>query len=68
MIGADAKELQPEALWPHRKKAFELVQGINLEKTDRRAHAQLPAATSVGVQLCPGRRFDGFRSIASVGR
>jgi len=63
-IGAEAEELKPEALKAHSENAFELVQWINLEKTDGGTHAQLPSATSdAGVQLCPGRRFVGARSI-----
>jgi hypothetical protein len=49
VIGADAKELKSKALAPHRENAFELVQGVNLEKLDGGTHAPLPAATSMGV-------------------
>ena len=38
-IGADAKELQPEALRSDGENAFELVQGVNLEKSDGGTHA-----------------------------
>jgi hypothetical protein len=79
VIGADAKELQPEALRSGGENAFELVQRINLEKSDGRARAQGLAATGdVGVQLCPRRRFvaarfactprDEVRDLAPVGR
>ena len=62
VIGADAKELKPEALAPHGENALELVQRINLEKSDGGTHAQLPTATSgVGVPLRPGRRFVAAR-------
>ncbi len=64
VIGADAKELKPEALEPDGENAFELVQRINLEKIDGGTHAQLPTATSgAGVPLCSGRRFVGERSV-----
>jgi hypothetical protein len=57
-IDAEAEELKPEALKSHGEDAFELVQWINLEKTDGGTHAQLPTATrDVGVQLRPGRWF-----------
>jgi hypothetical protein len=79
VIGADAKELQPEALRSGGEDAFELVQRINLEKSDGRARAQGLAATGdAGVQLCPRRRFvaawfartprDEVRDLAPVGR
>ena len=45
-IGADAKELQPEALRSGGENAFELVQRVSLEKSDGGTHAQLPAATA----------------------
>ena len=62
VIGADAKELKPEALGPHGENALELVQGVNLEKSDGGTHAQLPTATSgVGVPFCPGRQFVAAR-------
>ena len=64
VIGADAKELKPEALGSHGENALEFVQRINLEKSDGGTHAQLPTATSgVGVPLRPGRRFVGERSV-----
>ncbi|HEY5205988.1 MAG TPA: hypothetical protein VIJ63_15490 [Roseiarcus sp.] len=63
VIGADANELKPEALWPHRENAFELFQRINLEKSDGGTHAQFPTATNeMGVKICPAR-FVGARSI-----
>ena len=40
-VGAEAEELEPEALWSHRENAFEFVQRISLEKTDGGTHAQL---------------------------
>ena len=40
-IGAEAKELQPEALRSDGENALELVQRVNLEKSDGRTHARL---------------------------
>ena len=37
-IGPDAKELQPEALRSDGENAFELVQRVNLEKSDGGTH------------------------------
>jgi hypothetical protein len=79
VIGADAKELQSEALRSDREDAFELVHRVNLEKSDRAALAEDPAAMSdVGVRLCSRRRFvaapfarparDEVRYLAPVGR
>ena len=44
MIGADAKELQPEPLRSEGKNAFELVQGVNLEKSDGRGAGKFSRA------------------------
>ena len=53
-IGADAKELKPEALRFDGKNAFELVHWISLEKTEVSGRAQpLVAARVVDAALCP---------------
>jgi hypothetical protein len=76
---ADAKELQSEALKPNREDAFELFQRVSLEKSDRSASAQGPAATGdVAVQPRPRRGFvadpfsrlarDEVRYLAPMGR
>ena len=51
---ADAKELQPEPLRSKGKNPFELVQGVNLEKTDGPGRGQvLAGAREVEVALLP---------------
>jgi hypothetical protein len=78
VIHADAKELQSEALRSDREDAFELVHLVNLERSDRGAHAQGAAAIGdVVVQLRPCRGFvaawfarparDEVRYLAPVG-
>ena len=78
MIGADAKELEAKALLSGDEHAFELVQWVNLEKSDGPAGAQGHAAPGdIGVQLCPHRQFiiarfagasgDEARHLAPVG-
>jgi hypothetical protein len=58
VVGAGAKKLEAEALRSGGEHAFELVQWVNLEKSDRLADAQGQAAAGdIGVQLCPHRRF-----------
>ena len=74
----DPEELQAEALRSGGEDAFELVQRVNLEKSDGEAPAQsLAAMGDVGVQFRPHRRFvaapfarparDEVRYLAPVG-